>query len=109
MLDGVILDAQTSHLGGLVGPFRYLGGAFGRSGGPWGHPTGHMGIPMWILSIFGGFRATLGSHFELILVMFFVNWAAEMSVLVPGWFLSDLGGEVAPEPDAGMCLNHSKY
>ena len=64
-------------------------------------------MPFWLP--FGVPFGTILGHFELILVIFFVNWAAEMSVLVPGWFLSDLGGEVAPEPDAGMCLNHSKY
>ena len=85
MLGGVILGAQTSHLGGLAAPFGHPGEPCGRSGGPRGHPIGPMGGQIWIFIdfwlILGPPWEPLGAH----LGDFSVIWDTEMSVSVPGW------------------------
>ena len=59
MLDRIVLGAQSGHLGGLG---RHCGSLGHRFGTLWhhcdtqGHPTGHLGVQMWI---FVDFRSIL--------------------------------------------------
>ena len=70
MLDGVILGAQTSHLEAWWLHLGTLGGHLGDPGVPGDTPQDTWGSIYRFLSIFDGFRVTLGSHFELILETF---------------------------------------
>ena len=98
----LIWEAWWLHLG-------TLGGHLGDPGVPGHTPRDTWGSISGFSSIFDGFRVPLGSHFGLILVTFSLLWTLKCQSWFRGGFLSDLGVEIAREPDIGMCLNYSKY
>ena len=80
----LILGAQTSHFGGLEAPFWHPGGPFRRSWSPLGHLAGHLGRPSGNLVDFGAFGGTSGDPLWGNFGDFFVIWASNVAVQVPG-------------------------